>query len=91
MAEKAKKSTVGSKPAEHVDVTAGAGTRRRNPHLEGLLMVIDLVLAYLFFVSALDTGSLLQYAVALLALGLGIRSGVTVFKAIRRHREGNNG
>ncbi len=82
MAQPAKKPT---KPAEHVDATAGAGTLRRNPHLEGLLMVIDFVLAYLFFVSALDTGSLLQYGVAALALVLGVRSATTVFKAVRRH------
>lgn len=60
---------------------------RRNPHFEGLLAVIDLVLAYLFFVSALDTGSLLQYGISFVALALGIRSGIVVVKAVLTSRK----
>jgi hypothetical protein len=70
----------------HVDASAGAGTLRRNPHLEGVLAVIDFVLAYLFFASALDTGSWLQYGFAIVAFALGVRSASTVLKAIRQKR-----
>jgi hypothetical protein len=82
-------------PKKHLKMTQSqqtntSVTRRRNPHLEGLLAVVDLVLAYLFLLSALDTGSLLQYGISFVALGLGIRSLLVVAKAIARHRKAHH-
>lgn len=59
---------------------------RRNPVLDGSIAVIDFVLAFVFFVSALNTGSLLQYGLALAALGLGIRSTVAVVSFVRNQK-----
>ncbi len=60
-----------------------AALYRRNPYLDGLLAVIDFALAFVLFRSALDSGSLLQYAVSLLAAVLGIRSAITVMRGVR--------
>lgn len=62
----------------------------RNPYLEGLRAVVAFALTYLLMLSALDTGSLLQYAIGILAFGLGVRSSVTVVKAIVKRLRGNN-
>lgn len=78
-----------AQPAQ-VDVTAGVGVLRRNPGLEAVIAVVDFVLAYLFFLNALDTGSLLQYTVGFLALILGVRSSKVVIKAILHRRSGRS-
>lgn len=66
--------------------TVTAPAFRRNPVLDGAIAVVDFALAFLFFASALDTGSLLQYGLALIALALGVRSAVGVVAFIRRKR-----
>ena len=60
---------------------------RRSHSLEAVLAVAALVLAYLWFVQALDTGSLLQYVLAFVLLVFGLKHVVLLALSVVRSRK----